>query len=421
MSILSLSLSHVSSSIELLGRVAMDVDQQQKLLQALVGSDIIDEALVVSTCNRTEVYAEVTRFHAGLDDVTRTLSEVTQVPTGELTAQCKVFYDEAAVGHLFSVASGLDSMVIGESQILGQVRTALATGQAAGTVGSVLNSLIQQGLRVGKRVQTETGIGGAGRSLVTASLDALSQHGIGVTDRQVVVVGAGSMASLAARTAASRGARVTCVNRTFAKAEWLAGEIGGVARPLDELPLALREADIVITCTGARDLVLASEDLGPRTRAVVDLALPHDVDPAVGERLPLVNLVTLKERAAEDDATLAEINAARSAVAGEVRDFIGLRRAAEVRPTVVALRRMGEQVVDAEMARLRRRTPGLTEDERAEVQATVHRVVDKLLHAPTVRVQRYAGDESLDYAAALRDLFAIDQQQIDAVSRAGDL
>jgi glutamyl-tRNA reductase len=420
MSILVVSVSHRSTSVGMLSRLAMDAAATAKLAEQLVSSDHIDEAVVLSTCNRTELYTSVTRFHGGLDDAVTALAELAGLSVSELRTLCAVYFDEGAVAHTFSVTAGLDSVVVGESQILGQVRTALALCQGAGTVGTVLNSLFQQSLRVGKRVQTETGIGSAGRSLVTAAYDLLAGERGSLAGRRVLVVGAGQMAGLAARTAAAAGAEVSCANRTLARAERLADAVGGRAIPLDQLDVALAETDVLVTCTGARSMTIGADQLaGTPVRGVVDLALPPDVSEDVHTLgISLVNLDRLV--AGRDDETgSTEVAEARSLVRAEVRDFLGLRRAAQVAPTVVALRSMASEVVAGEMARLSSRLPALGDREREEVQRTVRRVVDKLLHQPTVRLQELSADpDDVDYAAALRELFALDPQSVAAVMSA---
>ncbi|MGI8457831.1 MAG: glutamyl-tRNA reductase [Propionibacteriaceae bacterium] len=418
MSILVVSVSHKTTSIEDLAQVAMDLDTSVKLAGALVAGEHVDEAVVLSTCNRTEIYTSVVRFHAGLDEVTAEVARVTGRDVDRLRSTCGVYFDEAAVAHTFGVASGLDSMVLGENQILGQVRAALTGCQLQGTVGTVLNALFQQAIRVGKRVQTETEVGGAGRSLLGAGLQALGHLTGPIAGRRVAVVGAGSMAALAARTVVAQNGEVLLVNRTLARAEYLAAAVGGRALPLDRLAEALADVDLVITCTGARGTVIGADSLtGTSVRGVLDLALPADVAPEVGLTVPLVNLASLL--AADQDHGGPEVEAARELVRGEVNDFLGVRRAAQVAPTVVALRTMATDVMTAELTRLDARLPGLTEGQRSEVHRAVRRVVEKLLHAPTVRVQEYAADpDATDYAAALRELFALDPQAVAAVMSA---
>ena len=417
MSILVVSVSHKSTSVSHLGQLALDSPASAKLAQHLVDSEHIDEALVLSTCNRTELYASVSRFHGALDDATQALADVAGLRPGELRSLCAVFFDEGAVAHTFSVASGLDSLVVGESQILGQVKSALAASQTQQTAGTVLNSLFQQAIRVGKRVHTETGIGAAGRSLVTAAYGILSEEIGDLQGRRVLVVGAGAMAGLAARTAAADGAFVTCANRTLARAERLAEAVGGKAVALSDLGDALAASDVLVTCTGARTLTIGVDDLADTpVRGVVDLALPADVAAEVAERdICLVNLDRLVFDQ-PDSASAQEIEDARALVREEVATFLALRRAAQVAPTVVALRSMASDVVAAELRRLDARLPDLDDHEREQIQRSVRRIVEKLLHAPTVRVQELSREpDAVDYAAALRELFALDPQTVAAV------
>jgi glutamyl-tRNA reductase len=416
-SILVVSVSHKSTSVSDLAQLALDASASAKLAEQLIGSEHIDEAVVLSTCNRTELYASVSRFHGALDDATQALADMAGLRPGELRSLCAVFFDEGAVAHTFSVASGLDSLVVGESQILGQVKAALTLSQAHETVGAVLNSLFQQAIRVGKRVHTETGIGAAGRSLISAAYRLLTDE-LGALDGQrVLVVGAGAMAGLAARTAATDGAMVTCANRTLARAERLAEAVGGKAVPLADLPQALAETDVLVTCTGARTLTIGVDDLaGTPVRGIVDVALPADVAPEVtAHGVCLVNLDRLVTDQ-PDSASAQEIEDARDLVREEVASFLGLRRAAQVAPTVVALRSMASAVVAGELRRLEARLPQLDDHEREQIQRSMRRIVDKLLHTPTVRVQELSSEpDAVDYAAALRVLFALDPQAVAAV------
>jgi glutamyl-tRNA reductase len=417
MSILVVSVSHKSTSVSHLAQLALDSAASAKLAERLVESEHIDEAVVLSTCNRTELYANVSRFHGALDDATEALADVAGMRPGELRSLCAVFFDEGAVAHTFSVASGLDSLVVGESQILGQVKHALTLGQSHETVGTVLNSLFQQAIRVGKRVHTETGIGAAGRSLVSAAYRLLTDEIGDLNGRRVLVVGAGAMAGLAARTAAAEGAYVTCANRTLARAERLAEAVGGKAVPLSNLDDALAATDVLVTCTGARTLTIGVADLKDTpVSGVVDLALPADVAAEVTQHgICLVNLDRLVTDQ-HDAASAKEIEDARTLVLDEVTRFLALRRAAQVAPTVVALRSMASDVVAAELHRLEARLPHLNDHERQQIQRSMRRIVDKLLHAPTVRVQELSSEpDAVDYAAALRELFALDPQAVAAV------
>lgn len=415
--VLVVSVSHRTAPLSVLSALAMDAAGSAKLLDAVMQSELISEAFVLSTCNRTEVYVAASRFHGALDEVVTELASVGGLNPEEMGQNCSVFYDEAAVRHAFLVASGLDSVVAGEHQILGQVRRALNVAQNHGTIGSTLNALFQQALRVGKRVQTETAIGGAGRSLVGAAIEALDLE---VSGRAVTIVGAGSMAAVAAHTVAERGASITVVNRTFAKAERLAELAGGRAVPMDELASALATSEVLISCTGALGVHLTVDDLaGTTVRDIVDLGLPADVSEDV-ESLDGVRLMNLDRLMAEhaDSATSPDVDAAQALVAEEITDFLAARRAAAVAPTVVALRTMANEVLEREQLRLAKRVPDLTAEQQEEIAQSMRRVVEKLLHQPTVNLKRAAASPSdYDYARALRDLFALDPAVIDTVRK----
>jgi glutamyl-tRNA reductase len=422
MSLLAVGVSHQTAPVALLEQFAMAADDRVKALHELVAGDHVSEALVLATCNRIEVFAEVERFHGGVADVSRVLARQAGATVEELSPYVTVHYEDQAVAHLFTVAAGLDSMVVGETQVLGQLRAAYALAREQGTVGRALHPVAQRALRVGKRVHTETGIDRAGASLVSVALDRAEDRIGSLEGRRVLVVGAGSMGSLAATTLARRGADVVVSTRTEAHAARLADSLGGRAAPLADLPAELAAADLLLTCTGATGLVVGADVVAGamtgRTRplAVVDLALPRDVDPAVAA-LPDVHVVDLAllqgERASTPGRPTAgvaadDIAAAHALVEAETALLRAERQAAEVAPTVSALRSQAADVVDAELLRLSTRLPDLDARARAEIARTVRRVVDKLLHEPTVRVKELAavpGDT--DYAGALRALFGL--------------
>jgi len=420
-SYLVVGVSHRSSDLALLERVAVDGGAATKLALAVQAAGAVSESAVLATCNRTEVYANVERFHAGMEEVTAVLADVTGVPLLDLAEHLYVHFEEGAVAHLFQVAVGLDSMVVGESQILGQVKESLRVGQDLETVGTALNALFQHALRVGKRARTETGIDAAGRSVVSAGLDAVAGPLGGLAGRSALVVGAGSMAALAASTLhASEAGRLVIANRNLDRARALADRFGGTAIGLDEVPAALAEADLVVSCTGARGLVLTEQMIrtasAGRRIGVLDVALPHDVEPAV-KLLDGVSLVTLADLAGTAGGTEDDIEDVRRIVREETGAFEATRRAATVAPTVVALRTMARDLVDAELARLDRRLPDLEGVQRDEVARTIRRVVDKVLHTPTVRVKELAADPGgPTYADALRELFALDPAAVEAVT-----
>ncbi|MGW7056473.1 glutamyl-tRNA reductase [Streptomyces sp. NPDC054887] len=521
MSLLVVGLSHRSAPVSVLERASLTAEAQAKLLQDTLASEPAVEAAVLATCNRIELYADVDKFHAGVAELSTLLAQHSGVGLEELTPYLYVHYEDRAVHHLLSVACGLDSMVVGEGQILGQIKDALALGQELHTAGRLLNDLFQQALRVGKRAHSETGIDRAGQSLVTFGLEQLAA-GTGLpvaawaAGKRALVIGAGSMSSLAAATLVRTGvAEVVVANRTQARAERLAeilGEAGGVARavPMADVARELTRVDVVVSCTGATGLVLTAENVAsalgitadhaaaaasavaggagapagcpvaagpagageapgagqapgavvpaarqgtdagsmeqhgawadngtavaqPRTRgradvpsgapvrlALLDLAMPRDIDAGV-HRLDGVRLVDIESlaEASADAPMAADVDQVRTIVSDEVAAFGAAQRAAQITPTVVALRSMAADVVTNEVARLEGRLPGLDEKQRAEITQTVRRVVDKLLHAPTVRVKQLASEPGgAGYADALRELFDLDPQTVAAVSRA---
>ncbi|MFB8036277.1 glutamyl-tRNA reductase [Streptomyces sp. NPDC056004] len=488
MSLLVVGLSHRSAPVSVLERASLAAEAQAKLLQDTLAAEPAAEAAVLATCNRIELYADVDKFHAGVAELSTLLAQHSGVGLDELTPYLYVHYEDRAVHHLFSVACGLDSMVVGEGQILGQIKDALALGQELHTAGRLLNDLFQQALRVGKRAHSETGIDRAGQSLVTFGLEQLAA-GADVADwaagKRALVIGAGSMSSLAAATLARTGvAEIVVANRTRARADRLVeilvqpGGTGVAARAVEMAAVRdeLTRADVVVSCTGATGLVLTAEAVatalgldvgdavetpaatlpvpapadadrhaawvengsaatvhrtarratvpaqgsGPVRLALLDLAMPRDIDGGTA-RLDGVRLVDIESlaEASADAPMAADVDQVRTIVADEVAAFGAAQRAAHITPTVVALRTMAAGVVAGEIARLDGRLPDLDEKQRAEITQTVRRVVDKLLHAPTVRVKQLASEPGgAGYADALRELFDLDPQTVAAVSRA---
>ncbi|TWV38546.1 glutamyl-tRNA reductase [Streptomyces misionensis] len=550
MSLLVVGLSHRSAPVSVLERAALSADAQTKLLHDTVAAEPATEAAVLATCNRIELYADVDKFHAGVAELSTLLAQHSGVGLEELTPYLYVHYEDRAVHHMFSVACGLDSMVVGEGQILGQIKDSLARAQELHTAGKLLNDLFQQALRVGKRAHSETGIDRAGQSLVTFGLEQLAAGGDvrrWATGRRALVIGAGSMSSLAAATLARAGvAEITVANRTFERAERLVqilheaddNAVSARAVRMDAVGDELTRADVVVSCTGATGLVLTAEavaqavegrtgqpvvaDTAPaavRTGApqpsadencpldlaaaqpgfsvmgeaavagmdaatleqhaawaaggntrpaggrapeaaeadaelitalaataatagriperrrpepvaerpapfffLLDLAMPRDIDAAV-HRLAGVRLVDIESlaEASADAPMAADVDQVRRIVSDEVAAFGAAMRAAHITPTVVALRTMAADVVASEIARLHGRLPDLDERQRGEIRQAVHRVVDKLLHAPTVRVKQLAAEPGgAGYADALRTLFDLDPETVASVSRAED-
>ncbi len=418
----------------MLERIAVSDDDRPKLVDELLDSLAISEAMLVSTCNRVEIYAVVDAFHPALEAVGKVIGDHSGMSVNDLTRHAYVRYSEAAVEHLFTVAAGLDSLVVGEQQILGQIRNAYLDADANRSTGRVLHELAQQALRVGKRVHTETGIDRAGASVVSVALHR-AQSLLNSPMTSAVVVGAGAMGGLATAQLAREGVtHLTVVNRTVANAEHLAAnitanhgiDVDGVG--FDDLPAVMAEADVVVACTGSVGSVIGVGDVHSALAArgadadnpmvICDLGLPRNVDPAAA-RLPGVHVVDIAglRGHAEAEAAEADTLAARSIVAGELADYLTAQRQAEVTPTVAALRQRAADVVEAEILRLETKLPGLDDPQRDEVAKAVRRVVDKLLHAPTVRVKQLASTPGGDhYAEALRELFELKPGSAEAVS-----
>jgi glutamyl-tRNA reductase len=405
---------------------------------------------VVSTCNRVEVYAEVDKFHGSVSAISELLARHAAVPLAELTPHLYVHYEDRAIQHLLSVACGLDSMVIGESQILGQVRQALRTAGEQGTLGRALSDLGSLALRAGKRAHAETGIDRAGASLVSVGLAAGARRldpaapevwddfaaDDSLAGRSVLVVGAGSMSSLAVATAARMGAaRIVVANRSGGRAQRLAatvpGTVAAATADLSRLAAEIAAADLVVSCTGAPGHVISADAVaaarstttGPRSSrplVLIDLALPRDIDPAAAG-VPGVTLLDLEtiDQAPGGGAHDEDVAAVRRILAEELAAQVSADRAAQVAPTVVALRAKAAEVVDAELARLTGRLGDVDARARREIAQSMRRIVDKLLHAPTVRVKELAGSPGGDsYEAVLRVLFDLDPEAVQAVTRA---
>jgi glutamyl-tRNA reductase len=434
-SVLVVGLSHKSAPVATLELAAVSGDALTKLIHDVAQAEPVAETFVVSTCNRVEVYADVDRFHAGVTAICELLGRHCEMSVSELTPHLYVHYEDRAVSHLLAVTSGLDSMVVGEGQILGQVRSALKLAGEQGTLGRVLGDLGRLALRTGKRVRAETGINQLGASLVTVAIE-LAAAGLNagpqeqapaeqLAGRSVLVVGAGSMSALATATVSRAGAgRIVVANRTRKNAERLAAKHGATVASLAELPAALAAADVVISCTGAAGHLITA-DMLPEERnqplVLLDLAMPRDVDPAVAS-LPRVTVIGMDELSEHGTVAQAQdLTAVRAILEAELAEYQQANDAATVAPTVVALRAKAAKVVDAELARLAGRltADGLSGHALDEIAQTVRRVVDKLLHAPTVRVKELAGSPGgEEYAAALRVLFDLDPRAVEAVTRA---
>ena len=428
MNLLSVGASYRTADVGTLERLAIAETELPALLQRLVAQPYVREAVVVSTCNRVEVYAAVTGFHGGLGDVCGLLADHSGISATELASHLYVHYDEAAVQHSFRVSAGLDSMVVGEAQILGQLRDAYHVATEADTAGRLLHELMQQALRVGKRAHAETGIDKAGQSVVTAALEVAATHLDGdLAGRPALVIGAGAMGALSVATLTRAGVGpLQITNRSAARAERLAEAYGATAVPFDELDAALATAEIVVSATASTEPVLTRARLeAGRPLVVLDLAVPRDVAPeAAGvDGVTVIDIDGLSA-ARRTLPAAAETAAVEQIVSAEVEHFLAWLRGAEVAPTVAALRTRADDLVSAELRKLNGKRPEFTEEQRADVSRTLHRVVQQLLHSPTVRVRQLAAEPGGDqYAALLRELFDLDvplAANADAVPESGE-
>lgn len=422
MSLLVIGVSHHSAPIDILERAAsIDVDA---MLADLGSSDVLAEALMLSTCNRIEVYANISRFHAAVEFLTSALAKGAGVAADDLAKHLYVHYEDAAIRHAFRVTSGLDSMVMGDEQILGQFREAFKAAVDQGRAGRSLHELAQNALRVGKRVHTDTGIGRHGASIVEVSLAEAARHFGSLSGRKAVIVGTGSMSSLAASVCSGHGAEVTIVGRTPSAVARLAEAVGGRGVDMSGLDAELRDADVVVTATGATGLLITSDHLSELLAGstpdlfICDLALPHDTDPGIANipgvtRLDLPGIAALPEaHAAAEWVALAE-----AIVMEATEEFAQRRISAKVEPVVVALRAHAEEVVSEELERLRMRNPDLSPEQFDEIARSMRRVVATLLHTPTVRMKQFAVDPGGDrYAAALHALFDLDPAAVQALT-----
>ncbi|SMY10540.1 glutamyl-tRNA reductase [Brevibacterium jeotgali] len=446
MTTLVLGVSHRSAPMSVLDAVALSGRSVDLLTERVLGGEYVDGALVLTTCNRLEIVADVRAFHGGLADVGAALVSVTGIDWADLAHHVYVRFDDKAVEHLLTVASGLDSMAVGESQILGQLRQSYSAAQEDGRLTGELSRTVQESLRVGKRAHAETELDSVARSLLDTALTEAVTHIGPLAAADVLVVGAGAMSGLSVASLARQGvASLTVLNRTLDKAQRLADSVAGRARELtpDVLAEEFARADLVISVTGARGTVIdagtvtASLDhlapgAEPTSTFVVDLALPFDVDPDVEthEHVRTIGLEGLSSLFADSAYTEASgvveiVAQVRSIIHEELASLSASRRARQIAPTVTALRRQARDTVDREFERLSRRLGGRVSDkDLEEIRNSLRRVATSLLHTPTVRVKELMGadDESVDYAAALSMLFDLQRTppaSVDASSVPG--
>jgi glutamyl-tRNA reductase len=413
-SVLACGLNYRTAPIGLLERLAVPAEQLPKALRSLTSRPYISEAVVLSTCNRVEVYAHVGRYHGGMADIRNHFAEWSGGAPEDITDLVYDYYDEGAARHLFAVASGLDSMVVGERQIQLQVKQAFAEAEAEGAAAHMLHTLFRQALRVGKRTRAETGISAGASSMVDVGLQAAERVVGDLSGRTILIVGAGKMGGMAATRLADRAGRIMVANRGAPKRARLAARVGAEQLDLDALRRGLADADLVLSSTGAAQPLIDRDTLagvmaqrGQRPLALLDLAVPRDVDPGCGD-LPGVTVLDVDavRALAEGGRTGEEVAKARELVRAEAARFASWTRGMRVEPTISALRGRAEQVRQAEIARLGPRFADLDDRERAALDALTKGIVNTLLHDPTVRLKAIAdarGGE--DHATMLRELF----------------
>jgi glutamyl-tRNA reductase len=420
MAILTLGVSFRRAPIELLERLAFTDDDLAKAYRVTDDLDGVEGVVILSTCNRVEVYGEVTSYHAGFLALKRLLTQTREVAAEELADPMYAHWERDAADHLFAVASGLDSMVLGETQIYAQVREALRRAEGEGAAASPLTALFHSAARAGRRVRQETSLGAAPDAFVALGADIAEDAVAGLAGREVVVVGAGTMAALAVKHLRQRGVGpVRVLNRSLEHARALAERTNAEHGELDTLPEAMRHADLVVSATGAAGIVIRRATVADamaardgRPLVLLDLAVPRDVEPetAYVDGVRVIDIVSLRERLDEHDAqTAGEIARAHEIVADEVHRYVVRRRGDELAPLIREMRRRGDEVVRGEIDRFAARLAELTPDEREAVEAIARGIAAKLLHDPIVALKERSepGTDGV-HARVLAELLGID-------------
>ncbi|HEY8450540.1 MAG TPA: glutamyl-tRNA reductase [Bacillota bacterium] len=417
MQILAMGMNHKTAPIDVRERLALTEGTQGAFLDALRTSPAVNEGAVLSTCNRLEVYAVASRYHEAVENLVDLLASHSGLPVAGLMPHLYTYHHHEVARHLFRVACGLDSMILGETQILGQVRDAYQLAVRRGTVGTVLHELFQRALRVGKRAHTETAIGQQAASISFAAVELARQLLGPLAGRTVLVIGAGEMAELAADTLRRQGAaRVWFANRTEERARRLADEFGGEVVPLANIDDALAQVDIVIVSTAAAEYVLTARRLGRvvgrrahRPLLIIDIAVPRNVEPAAAE-LPGLRLYHIDDLQSVVEENLRqrglEVPKVEAIIRQEVTAFSHWLNELEIVPLIRSLREKAEQIRQEEVRKLFARLPHLSDQEQAAIATATAVIVKKILNEPTVRLKQYAGgDHGNLYVQALSDLF----------------
>ena len=419
MSVLAIGLNHRTAPLELLERLSAPHGVLPKTLDRLDELPNVDETVVLTTCNRLEVYAWAEKFHSAYEHIYDHLAEQASVAATEMSNSVYSLYGTDAVRHLYAVVSGLDSVVLGEAEIQGQVKRAWQTAEAAGTAGGNLSPLFRQALGVGRRIRTETQVGRRLTSVSEAAVALASEVLGGFAGRRIAVLGAGEMGGgMAKAIAPVRGAELVLASRSWQRAQELALMLGARAVHLDELAAELVHADVLFTSTAATSLVMDFDELdkvmaerGGRELLVVDIAVPRDVDPAVAtlDGLRLCDMSDVRSFAAANGGhTEAEIRKAWAIVSAEAERHGDQAAERDMAPLISEFRRRICDISQAEFERFDARLASLDVDQRRTVEALVHGIVNKVLHEPTVRLKEAAPDGGSEHlAGALRELFDI--------------
>ena len=416
MPVLALGVSFRRAPVALLERLTFGNDEYAKAYHHLSGLDPIRESVILSTCNRVEVYAEIPRYHEGFQEMKRFLSEARDVPVEDFAEPLYSHYEDQAAEHLFSVASGIDSMVLGEPQILAQVRAAVRRAEGEGAAGPVLSALFRRAARVGRRARLDTAIGASPSAFVEAGAGLAATYLGGLENRSLLVVGAGKMGEVAIRSLQRRGMRrIRVLNRSPERAARVASRIGAEFGSLGKLGKGLAEADLVVASTGSTGVVVTRDAVkravGERTRPLflLDLGVPRDVDPRARDipGVGVADIDDLRDVLAEERVGVeGEVAKVRALVSDETKKFATAKRAARLAPLIEALRERGEQVRATELRRLASRLAHLPERDRETVEALTRGIVNKLLHDPVVRVKDLSGLGG-EHARALAELFGL--------------
>ena len=417
MGILGLGVSFRRAPVDLLERLAFDDADLTKAYHHAADLDGLDEVVVLSTCNRVEVYGSVASYHAGFLALKRVLLDTRHVDQDAVVDPLYAHWEADAAEHLFEVAAGLDSMVLGETQIQRQVRDAYRRAEAEGAAGPALGSVFHAATRAGRRIRNETTIGAAPDAYVALAADLA--HGTlgGLEGRPTVVIGAGAMAELAVHHLRRRGAGpMRILNRSLERARTLAGRTGAEHGGLEGVPEALARADLIVSATGAAGHVIARDDLrraaagrAGRPLVVLDLAVPRDVEPGTQvDAVEVFDILVLRERIGDrSPETAGEVARAEALVADEVRRWQIRRRGDELAPLIRALLERGDVVVRTELDRWASALASLEPEEREAVEALARGVAAKLLHDPIVGLKEHE-DPARAHAKLLADLFGLD-------------